>query len=171
MISRPEAGQFLEQFGLRPVAQDVWMGHQLIAGQLFQVFGHLKPEFIQVVIPLNLFTQCDQFPIYRFFSQVNGQIAVGKFTVGLTEDREPRGYPLVLLAEAPAGTEREYTTPEWLMVLLRMAFQLVEHYYVHIQGLHRQGCAGGHEPPERFSRGLLNRLRVFRGEGRSQGTG
>lgn len=161
LISRQAAKAFLVEQGLRAVDEYVFMGFQNIGGRTFPFFAGLRPNFVQVVVHLGLFTSCNQPQIYRYFNRVNASVVLGKFTIG------PRGndgqYPLLLEAEVPTGSEESYTSEETLMVLFKFGFDLVAQHYNQIERLFQQGCrAEAEEQEER--RGLLDRLRLFREE-------
>jgi len=166
MVSRQQAGDFLTQLGLQQVDPEIWAGQQWLVGRIFPVFVALKERFVQIEIPLNLVTQCDQIPLHRLFNEVNGQIVIGKFAIGSETDHG--GRMLVLRVDFPAGTEEEYVAMESLAILFGVAFQLIEKHYSQVEETFRRGCQVSGRPPEDRGRGLLERIRTFRGgeEGR-----
>jgi len=167
VLSYEEACRLLEeQLGLRKISSDVWMGFQRIGVQAFPVHIRLAEAFVQVVIPQNLFTPCNQPSLHQHLTQANSRVTVGKFAIGPEVDQAGQGggRPLVLFSEFPAGTRQEYTSQEEIAALLKFAFELVEQHHRHLQGLVQQGCAAPPPREEReVGRGLLERLRVFRG--------
>lgn len=172
VMSLEEAGRFLEEQGLRPVHEGVWMGFQRIGTQVFPVHVQLGEAYVQVAIMQNLFTPCNQPPLHQHLTQANSQVTIGKFAVGPETDQagQDGGRPLMLFTELPAGTQGEYTSQEEIAMLLHFAFQLVEQHHGQLQDLVGQGCdastpAGGDEPD---GGGLFDRLRAFRREGRQQ---
>lgn len=168
VMSYEEACQFLEGMGLHRIAPDVWMGFQRIGVQAFPVLVRLAEMFVQVAIPQNLFTPCNQPSLHQHLAEAGSQTIVGKFAVGPEPNQAGQGggRPLFLFAEFPAGTRQEYTSQEEIAALLKFAFELVERHHRHLQGLVQQGCTAPPPREEReVGRGLLERLRVFR-EGR-----
>ncbi len=159
MMNRQQVGTMLQQIGLRPVDQDVWMGFQPISGRVFPVFVHLRPNYVQVQVFLNLFTQCDQCHLYAYFSEINSRIAIGKFGVGPQQDSQ--GRPLVLFAEIPAGSDDAYTRLESIVLLFKFAFETIERHFAEVEARFRQGCGKPAKAPERPGRGVLDRIRIF----------
>lgn len=154
VLSYEEASRLLEtQLGLSRVDTDVWLGFHQIGVQAFPVHVRLAEKFVQVAIPQNLFTPCNQPPLHQHFAQANSQVIVGKFAVGPQLEQGAGGRPLILLTEFPAGTRQEYTSQEEIAVLLKFTFELVEQHHRRLQELVQQDCAPG---------GLLDRLRGFR---------
>ncbi len=152
---------------LRPVGQNSWSGTQQLKGRVFTAFAHLRPVYMQVQVHLNLLTPCNQPALHQYFTEVNAGIAVGRFVVG-PEQQGAR--PIVLIADHPAGTEQEYTTPEALSALFQVAFGLIDSHYDQIEGLVRAGCAPSSETASMPSWGLLSRLRASRTEENDKGT-
>ena len=165
VLSYEEACRFLEeQLGLREIAPKVWMGFQRIGVQVFPVHIRLAEAFIQVAIPQNLFTPCNQPSLHQYLAGVSSRVVVGKFAVG-PEPEQKGGRPLFLFTEFPAGTHEEYTSQEELVALFNFAFQLVELHHHDLQRLVQEICLDPPRGGREVGRGLLERLRVFR-EGR-----
>lgn len=167
VMSYEEASQFLEtQLGLRQVDTDVWMGFQRIgAVQVFPVQVRLAEAFVDVRIPQNLFTPCNQPALHQYLSQANAQVIIGKFGVG--PDQQDGGRPLLFYSEFPAGTRQEYTSHEELVALFHFAFQLIEQHHRHLQALVQGGCEPPpHSPGPGIVDRLARRLQAFRDQGR-----
>lgn len=159
MISRQETGTVLESMGLRPAGVDAWTGLHQVRGRTFLVSVNTTPVYTQVIVRLNLVTTCNQPALHRYFAEVNGKIALGKFAVG-PEQQGSR--PLVLIVDLPAGAEPEYTAREALHMLFGIAFRLVEEHYDHIEALVREGCASDVTGSQWPGSWLLERLRAAR---------
>lgn len=165
VMSYEQACQFLEtQLGLHRVDTDLWMGFQRIgAVQVFPVQVRLAEAFVEVRIPQNLFTPCNQPALHQHFNQANAQVIIGKFGVG--PDQQSGERPLLLYTEFPAGTRQEYISHEELIALFQFAFQLVEQHHRKLQELVQGGC----ESLPHGGLGLLDRLaerlRALREEG------
>jgi len=170
VMSYEEAGQFLEtQLGLHRVDTDVWLGFQRIgAVQVFPIHVRLAEAFVEVGIPQNLFTPCNQPALHQYLSQANSKVVIGKFGVGPDQAGQGEGRPLLLHSEFPAGTRQEYTSQEELAALFHFAFQLVEQHHRHLQELVQRGCDSPPGPGPGIVERLAGRLRAFRdqrGEG------
>jgi hypothetical protein len=161
MLSRQQAGNFLANLGLRQVDRDIWAGQQWLVGRIFPVFVALREAFVEIEIPLNLVTQCDQILLHRLFNEINRQIAIGKFAIGSEIDHG--GRMLVLRADLPVGTDEEYITEESMAILFAVAFKLIEKHFPEIENIFRQGCQISGASSEDQARGILGRLRIFRG--------
>lgn len=169
VISYEEAGRFLEaQLGLHRIDTDVWLGFQRIgAVQAFLVQVRLAEAFVEVRIPQNLFTPCNQPALHQYLNQANAQVVIGKFGVGPDQAGQGEGRPLFLHAEFPAGTPQEYTSHEELAALFHSAFQLVEQHHRRLQGLVQEGCESPSPPGPSpgIAERLAERLRAFRDQG------
>lgn len=166
VMSYEQACQCLEtQLGLHRVDTDIWMGFQRIgAVQAFPVQVRLAEAFVEVRIPQNLFTPCNQPALHQHFNQANAQVIIGKFGVG--PDQQSGERPLLLYAEFPAGTRQEYISHEELAALFYFAFQLVEQHHHRLQELVQEGCESPpHGPGPGIVDRLAERLRALRDQG------
>lgn len=169
LVSRQAIEEFLRGIGFTEIAPGAFRAVQTLPEGVFHVEVQVKQAYIVVRVYLNLETQCDRFPLYEQFNQINAQKVLAKLAVAF-RCGENTTHPLVFDAEIPAGPEEAYSSPVSIAIVLAQSFKAIQENYTQILNLFRQGCSKPEDerPRPEPPRNVLDLLRRMRGREAAQ---